>query len=67
MITVTQPEEKKPRQSPVPQKAEAITAGALKLSLQERVTLTKTLEKSINDEVAGMKAKLDEALGLVSK
>lgn len=64
MSTVTQTEEKKPRQSPVPQKAEAITAGALKLSLQEKVTLVKSLRESIAKEANDAKQAADYAITL---
>lgn len=53
--------EPKERKKPVPQKVESITAGALKLSLQERVGLVKELQISIGKEVEDLKNRAEEA------
>lgn len=50
----------KTRKSPVPQKVERITAGALKLELEERITLRDELTISIDEEMEDRKIKLDQ-------
>jgi hypothetical protein len=45
----------KPKATRVPKSADSITAGAMKLSLAERVELKKALELSITKEVNELK------------
>lgn len=52
--------EKKTRKSPVPANADRITEGALKLPLEQRIDLNKTLSKSITEEMAAAKNKIEE-------
>lgn len=48
-----------------PRTPESIEAGALKLSLEERVGLCKKLAVSIQEEVAAKRADLDNAQKLI--
>lgn len=58
--------EKKERKSPVPQIAERITAGAIKLPLSDRVIHLKKVQESISEELKQKQLDLDEATRIVN-
>lgn len=52
--------ETKEKQKRTPRQAESITAGALKLKIEERITLRDLLTDSIESELKDRKIKLDQ-------
>lgn len=58
--------EKKEKQTRTPRNLESITAGAMSLSLEERVTLCKALKESITKEVEEKEQGAKQAKELVN-
>lgn len=56
----------KTRKKPVPQIAERITAGAIKLPLSDRVIHLKKVQESITEELKQKQLDLDEATRIVN-
>lgn len=65
--TITATNGKKERAKPVPQNAERITAGALKLNLEERVKMVKILQAANESEVIEIEDSFNKAKALLSQ
>lgn len=56
----------KPKKTRTPKNAESILQGALKLILQERVAIVKTLKESIQNELKSIEESAAQAKNIVN-